>query len=101
MAAPPSWLYPVVQSTSFFAPLAATFLLARGSEKRSFLFLAALAVCCFVLFSWLALPGFFIGLGAAALEREARREKRGKEVEQESDERKARREARRERGKKR
>jgi hypothetical protein len=75
----PYWLPALVTSISFFAPLIATFLLTRGSERRSFLFLAALAIFCFVLFGLLALPGFFIGLGAAALEREMRREKRGRE----------------------
>ena len=79
--AAPNWLPLAITALSFLAPLVATFLLTRGSEKRSFLFLAALAICCFVLFWWLALPGFFIGLGAAALEREWKREKRNREIE--------------------
>jgi len=94
LPAPASWVAPALQALSFLAPLVAAFLLARGTEKRSFIFLAALAIVCFVLFSWLALPGFFIGLGAAALEREARRERREKTLEKEKNERKARREAR-------
>ncbi|MFH0973789.1 MAG: hypothetical protein V1817_03325 [Candidatus Micrarchaeota archaeon] len=75
----PNWLPLALTALSFLAPLAATFLLTR--EKRSFIFLAALAICCFVLFNWLALPGFFIGLGAASLEREWRKEKRNREIE--------------------
>ncbi|MEM0475767.1 MAG: hypothetical protein QW343_03160 [Candidatus Norongarragalinales archaeon] len=70
----PTWLTTLVKSISFFAPFTATFLLCRVA-KRSFVFLAALAIFCFVLFGPLALPGFFLGVGAAALEREMRRER--------------------------
>ena len=93
MPTPEPWVTPALQALSFLAPLVATFLFTRGREKRSFLFIAALAIVCFVLFSWFALPGFFIGLGAAALDRARTVEERGKTLEKEKNERKARRDA--------
>lgn len=50
--------------------LAASFVIAAAavlSAPRSIVFLAALAVVLFVLFGPLGLPGFFLGVGAAAL----------------------------------
>jgi len=95
LSTPEPWVVQALYALSFLAPLVATFLLTRGREKRSFIFIAALAIVCFVLFSWLALPGFFIGLGAAALERARKLEQHGKTLESEAKARKKRREAKR------
>ena len=94
MPTPEPWVVPALYALSFLAPLVATFLLTRGRETRSFIFIAALAIVSFVLFSWLALPGFFFGLGAAALERARTLEQRGKTLESEAKARKEKRDAR-------
>ncbi len=59
------------QLFSLEASFITTFLLTR--VKRSFLFLAALAVVLFVLFGPLALPAFFLALGFRAIARESTR----------------------------
>jgi hypothetical protein len=65
------------QLLSLEAPFIATFLL--NKSKRSFLFIAALAVVLFVLFGPLALPAFFLALGFRAVVR-ARGRERGRET---------------------
>lgn len=56
------------QALSVAAPFAITFI-AVLAARRSFLVLLALAVVLFFLFGPLAIAGFFLGLGAAALAR--------------------------------
>ena len=64
----------VLLSSGFFlalsvaAPFAITFIIVLAA-KRSFFVLLALAVVLFMLFGPLALAGFFLGMGAAALAR--------------------------------